>query len=76
MLNDYLAALGNKKAIRRQAALKVKEAFDGVSWRVHTFAVNGIGTLSADGEKEFYKRSEIDAAIKRLNKVLSELNDK
>lgn len=72
MLNEMLAAIGNKNAIRKQAALKVKEAFDGVDWNSHSWNVNGV-PICAGEETAFYKKSEIDKAIKRLNEVLGEL---
>jgi len=74
MFNELLAVLGNKKAIRRQCAKRVKAAFDGVDWSQQSFIVPGIGTPDAGGEKHFYKATEIDAAIKRLNEVLTDLS--
>ena len=69
-----LSFLGNKKAIRKEIALKVKECFDDVEWRKQTFSVTGIGILKSDGEECFYKATEIDKAIKKLNEVLNELS--
>jgi hypothetical protein len=63
-----------RKAVKTMAAKRVTAAFDGVDWSKHTFTINGGAYLEAPGgEKYFYKASEIDAAIKRLNAVLNEL---
>lgn len=72
MLNELLATLGNKRALRREIAKSVKAAFDGVDWTKQTFTVAGIGVLRSGEETQFYKAGEIDAAIKRLNAVLED----
>ena len=71
---NLLSFLGNKRAIRREIASRVKECFDDVEWRKQTFSVTGIGILKSDGEECFYKVTEIDKAIKKLNEVLVELS--
>jgi hypothetical protein len=62
------------RAVKRQAAKMVLNAFDGVDWQKQCFTING-GTLLHDGsgETHFYRADEIDRAIARLNEVLMEL---
>lgn len=75
MLVKLIAWMGDKRAIRMDAARRVKEAFEGVSWKTQSFSYNGGPCLeSKSGETKFYEAGEIDAAIERLNKVLHELS--
>jgi hypothetical protein len=61
--------------VRRKAAAKVKEAFDGVNWSKQSFTINNGSFLQGSkGETQFYLAGEIDSAIERLNKVLRDLN--
>jgi len=62
------------KSAKRAAAKRVKEAFDGVDWGSHTFITGSVTMTSKSGETKFYECGEIDAAIKRLNDVLRDLN--
>lgn len=70
-----LAFFGDKRAIRIDAARRVKECFDGIDLTKQHFTVQGIGQLKdASGESQFYRAGEIDTAIKRLNAVLNDLS--
>lgn len=76
-LYAQLALALNRKAAaeaRKDAAKRVKAAFDGVEWDRHAFIVNGVELKASTGERVFYSAKEIDAAIERLNDVLRDLN--
>jgi hypothetical protein len=59
---------------RLDAAKRVKAAFDGVDWSVQSFTSSGVMMSTTDGHTHFYKAKEIDAAIKRLNVILTDLS--
>lgn len=73
LIVKVLASLGDKRAIRIDAACRVKQCFDGLSLDRQSFVVNGIQLKDQSGETSFYRASEIDTAIKRLNAVLKDL---
>lgn len=74
MLVQLLAWLGHKRSIRLDLARRVVAAFDDVDWRTQSFSIgNGPQLAATGGETCFYRAGEIDAAIKRLNKVLTDL---
>lgn len=63
-----------KRRARLVAARRVAGAFKGVEWRKQMFGIGNGYTFEVDGETKFYKASEIDAAIERMNAVLRDLS--
>lgn len=54
-------------------AKKIKACFKGIDLTTQTFAVDG-KYMEVDGCKKFYRVDQIDLAIKRINKLIHELN--
>ena len=58
----------------KEIAKKIKACFDEVKLTKQVFKFNG-QTADADGETEFYKASEIDKAIGKINTLIGELQE-
>ena len=58
----------------KEIAKRITECFEGVSWTKQVFKFGGI-TADADGETNFYKASEIDLAIGKINKLIDDLKE-
>lgn len=58
----------------KEIATKIKACFDEVKWTKQIFKFNS-QTADVDGETEFYKASEIDKAIEKINVLIDELQE-
>lgn len=67
------AMIGNKRAIQIRTCKLVKMCFDDVDWAKQSFIVGGAKCETDKGDKVFYSSREIDKAIEKLNRVLTQL---
>lgn len=68
----FIISKTNKKKLKKEIAVKMGEAFDGVDLTTQQFKYGGI-LFDADGEYKFYKKAEIDKAFKKLTDLIKEL---
>lgn len=52
---------------------KIAAAFSDVNWIKQGFISNGVFVSDLNGNTEFYAAADIDAAIKKLNEVLTDI---
>jgi hypothetical protein len=57
------------KFLRRELRIKIIDCFKDVKWVKQSFVINGV-RLDVDGETNFYKASDVDSAIDKVNKIL------
>ena len=57
-----------------EIAKKIGACFDDVDWTKQKITCNG-QKVNIDGETKFYKSTEIDEAIEKLNKLIDELKE-
>lgn len=58
----------------KEIAKKIRACFDDVDWTKQTITCNG-QKVNVDGETKFYKSTEIDDAIEKINKLIDELKE-
>ncbi len=58
----------------KEIAKKIRACFDNVDWIKQAFTCNG-QKVNIEGETKFYKSTDIDDAIEKLNKLIDELKE-
>lgn len=61
-----------KKKLKRDIAKRIIQVWDDIDRTTQRFVVNGVA-CEVEGETKFYKSSEINKAIDRLNALITEL---
>ena len=54
----------------QRAARLIARCFNGVEWNYQCFFCGGVQMKTESGETKFYESSPIDAAIRKMNRVV------